>query len=111
MAADLFSRFERLSVQTGAGHVHVRRGGTGPAVLLLHGFPETHLAWRKVAPRLSDRFTVVAADLPGYGDSAASEPPDRPLSKRAMAQQLVQGMAALGISRFAVAGHDRGARV
>ena len=103
-----FSSFERVSVTAGDVKLHIRRGGTGAAVLLLHGFPETHLAWRTVAPRLAARFAVVAADLPGYGDSVGPEPDgqDERFSKRGMARSLVDGMSALDISRFAVIGHD-----
>ena len=88
-------------------------GGSGPPLLLLHGYPQTHLMWRKLAPRLAAEFTVVAPDLRGYGDS--SKPPAGPdlmnYSKRALAQDQVEVMAALGFERFMVAGHDRGARV
>ena len=91
-----------------------RVGGDGPPVLLLHGYPETHLMWHGVAPLLVDRgFTAVVADLPGYGDSLRPAPGDdhAPHSKRAMASDLVQAMGELGFDRFAVAGHDRGGRV
>jgi haloacetate dehalogenase len=87
--------------------------GDGPALLLLHGFPETHLMWHAVAPALAERFTVVAADLPGYGDSF--RPPvsedHAAHSKRALAADLVAAMGDLGHGSFAVAGHDRGGRV
>ena len=88
-------------------------GGTGPPVLLLHGYPQTRLMWDAVAGRLTDRFTVVAADLPGYGDSfrPVVAPDHVPHSKRALALDLVQAMAALGHERFAVYGHDRGGRI
>ncbi|HXO03255.1 MAG TPA: alpha/beta hydrolase, partial [Stellaceae bacterium] len=86
---------------------------SGPPLLLLHGYPQTHVMWRKVAPRLAQDFTVVVPDLRGYGDS--SKPPAgadfAAYSKRALAQDQVEMMAALGHDRFAVAGHDRGARV
>jgi haloacetate dehalogenase len=88
-------------------------GGSGPPLLLLHGHPQTHLTWGKIAPRLAECFTVVAADLRGYGDSA--KPPGGEghvnYSKRVMAADQVELMAALGFSRFAVVGHDRGGRV
>ena len=88
-------------------------GGSGPPLLLLHGYPQTHAIWRKLAPRLAAEFTVVAPDLRGYGDS--SKPPAGPdhvnYSKRALAQDQVEVMAALGFERVMVAGHDRGARV
>ncbi|HVR39857.1 MAG TPA: alpha/beta hydrolase, partial [Thermoanaerobaculia bacterium] len=82
--------------------------GDGPPLLLLHGLPETHLMWRDVAPRLAERFTVVCADLRGYGQSGC---PSGEYSKRAMARDMVAAMARLGFERFAVAGHDRGGRV
>jgi haloacetate dehalogenase len=109
-----FRDFESRSIATQAGEVFVHRGPfTGPALLLLHGFPETALMWREVAPLLSLDFTVVAADLPGYGQSAC--PADRDdhasMSKRAMAVTLAEVMGLLGHERFAVVGHDRGARV
>lgn len=100
-----------IDTPRGAVHAHVR--GSGPPLLLLHGFPETHLMWHAVAPALAERFTVVAADLPGYGDSY--RPPvaadHEPHSKRAWAEALVAAMEALGFPEFAVAGHDRGGRV
>lgn len=92
---------------------HVVVGGSGPPVLLLHGFPQTHLCWDRVAPALAERHTVVLVDLRGYGASTA--PPGGPrgegYTKREMAAELVQVMAGLGHERFAVVGHDRGARV
>jgi haloacetate dehalogenase len=88
-------------------------GGSGPPLLLLHGYPQTHVMWRKVAPRLAEHFTVVVPDLRGYGDS--SKPPAGEnfvnYSKRELALDQVEVMRALGFERFAVAGHDRGARV
>ena len=88
-------------------------GGSGPPLLLLHGYPQTHVEWHKIAPRLAQRFTVVMTDLRGYGDS--SKPPDGEnhanYSKRAMALDQVEVMRSLGFERFAVVGHDRGARV
>jgi haloacetate dehalogenase len=82
-------------------------------VLLLHGFPETSVAWRKIAPGLTEQFTIVAADLPGYGDSSLSDAAidNGRVSKRSMAATLAETMAELDISTFAVVGHDRGARV
>src|SRR3954447_19319114 len=109
----LFEGFEARDVETPRGAVHVRGGGAGPPLLLLHGYPETHLMWHAVAPRLAERFTVVAADLPGYGDSFRPPTADdhAPHSKRALAADLVAAMAQLGHATFAVAGHDRGGRV
>lgn len=93
--------------------IHARVGGAGPPLLLLHGFPQTHLAWRHVAPRLADTHTVIAADLRGYGQSSApaDDAGHETYSKREMARDMVAAMAALGFRRFAVAGHDRGGRV
>ncbi len=88
-------------------------GGKGPPLLLLHGHPQTHVTWRKVAPALAERFTVVAADLRGYGDSSKPEGGEGHVaySKRSMALDQVALMRALGHDRFGLAGHDRGARV
>ena len=104
----------RLSRTTvGEVSLRVRVGGSGPPLLLLHGYPETHLAWALVAGDLAEQFTVVAPDLRGYGDSTA--PPRLPghesAGKRAMAADCVALMAGLGFDRFDVAGHDRGGRV
>jgi haloacetate dehalogenase len=89
------------------------QGGSGPPLLLLHGYPQTHVMWHKVAPLLARHFTVIATDLRGYGDS--SKPPGGAdhagYSKRAMARDQVEAMSQLGFERFAVAGHDRGGRV
>jgi haloacetate dehalogenase len=108
-----FEDFEAIEVQTADTTIFVRRSGSGPAVLLLHGFPQTHLMWRDVAPVLARHFTVVCADLRGYGRSGCppSTPDHAPYSKRAMAAEMVAVMATLGFSRFSVAGHDRGGRV
>ncbi len=88
-------------------------GGSGPPLLLLHGYPQTHAMWHAIAPKLTEQFTVIAADLRGYGDSAkpADDPDHTPYSKRAMAADMVGLMAQLGFTRFFVVGHDRGARV
>jgi haloacetate dehalogenase len=111
--ADFFPGFERRRIDTSGATVNLVTGGSGPPLLLLHGYPQTHVMWRKLAPRLAGEFTVVVPDLRGYGDS--SKPPAGPdsagYSKRALAQDQVETMAALGFERFAVAGHDRGARV
>jgi len=107
------SGLEKLRIDTGEAVVSVSRGGTGPGVLLLHGFPQTQLMWRDIAPRLAQRFTVVCADLRGYGDSSAppSSPDHAPYSKRAMARDMISVMAQLGFEHFFIAGHDRGGRV
>jgi haloacetate dehalogenase len=105
--------FDEDEIATEHGAVFVRRGGAGPPVLLLHGFPETGLMWHAVAPTLATNFSVIVADLPGYGRSDC--PPDREdhaaMSKRALAQTLVRAMTEIGHDRFAVVGHDRGGRV
>lgn len=108
-----FSSFEAFHIDTGETSIFVRRAGAGPAVLLLHGFPETHLMWRDIAPSLAQDFTVVCADLRGYGDSGCppSSEDHAPYAKRAMAHDMVVVMAKLGFTRFCVAGHDRGGRV
>jgi len=90
-----------------------RTAGDGPPLLLLHGFPQTNMMWHKIAPRLAERYTVIAADLRGYGDSGHPESDARhaPYSKRAMATDMAGLMTVLGHDRFMVAGHDRGGRV
>jgi len=109
-----FPGFESRIIVTDASEVFVHRGPlTGPALLLLHGFPETALMWREVGQLLSADFAVVAADLPGYGQSACPADTDdhASMSKRAMAVTLAEVMRRLGHERFAVVGHDRGGRV
>ena len=105
--------FQRRLIEVDGSAVALSVAGSGPPLLLLHGYPETHACWHRVAPDLVERFTVVAADLRGYGDSA--KPPGgsghAAYSKREMAKDLVAAMAELGHSRFGVAGHDRGGRV
>jgi haloacetate dehalogenase len=109
----LFEGFELERVDLGEATLRVRHGGSGPAVLLLHGHPRTHVTWHRVAPLLADRFSVVCPDLRGYGES--SHPPEQPghatYSKRAMAADCAELMRRLGHERFAVVGHDRGAYV
>jgi haloacetate dehalogenase len=109
----MFDGFEPLSMDTGAARIFARRAGSGPPVLLLHGFPESHLMWRDIAPTLAARHTVVCADLRGYGQSACPESTadHAPYSKRALAADMVALMDRLGFARFSVAGHDRGGRV
>lgn len=100
------------TVAVTGGALRLRRAGTGPALLLLHGHPQTHAMWHAVAPTLAARFTVICADLPGYGGSLAHLAADPEAGTgRAMTARLLEGMAALGIDRFGVAGHDRGGRV
>jgi haloacetate dehalogenase len=109
----LFPDFEPRRIRTSGTEINLLVGGSGPALLLLHGYPQTHAMWHRVAQRLAAHFTLVCADLRGYGDSGKplSDPDHRTYSKRAMAQDQVEVMQALGFTRFAVAGHDRGGRV
>jgi len=105
--------FEYSGVEVGATRYLPGVAGEGPAVLLLHGFPQTHYCWHRVAPSLAERGTVVVCDLKGYGEtrSAPGGPLGEGYSNRERARELVELMARLGFERFAVAGHDRGARV
>lgn len=108
-----FPGFTAESVKTSGAGIYVLKGGSGPPVLLLHGAPQTHISWRKVAPELARTHTVIVPDLRGYGDS--SKPPDGEdhvnYSKRAMALDQVEVMRHYGFDRFPVIGHDRGGRV
>jgi haloacetate dehalogenase len=105
--------FKPSKVQTTGATINVVSGGQGSPVLVLHGNPQTHVMWHKIAPQLSREFTVVAADLRGYGDS--SKPADGEnhsnYSKRSMAFDQIEVMQPFGYDRFAVVGHDRGGRV
>lgn len=110
-----FEGFEPLDVRVQGRHVRGRLGGRpdAPPLLLLHGFPQTHAMWHRVAPQLAPHFRLVLPDLRGYGDSepAPDEPAQAQMGKRAMAADLRALMGQLGHERFAVAGHDRGGRV
>jgi haloacetate dehalogenase len=105
--------FESSVIETTESTIHIERGGSGPPVLLLHGFPETLVMWRDVAPVLAERFTVVCADLRGYGQSGCppSAADHAPYSKQALVRDMVAVMTQLGFERFSIAGHDRGGRV
>ncbi len=111
----LFPGFTSQLVRTSGCDIHAVVGPRrdAPAVLLLHGYPQTHAIWHKVAPRLAGRWNVVASDLRGYGDSGKppSAPDHAPYSKRAMAADQVELMRSLGHERFLLVGHDRGGRV
>jgi haloacetate dehalogenase len=109
----VFDGFTQTQIETSGARINLRYGGTGPPLLLLHGNPLTHVMWHKIAPRLAQDFTVVAADLRGYGDSSKPDggPDHAGYSFRAMAQDQVEVMQALGFDRYDVCGHDRGARV
>ncbi len=115
-AADraLFPGFRTFDADAGGVTIHGVVGGSGPPILLLHGFPQTHAIWHRVAPQLAQRFTVVATDLTGYGDSgkpASSAPEHAPYRKAAMARDQLAAMRALGFKSFHLVGHDRGGRV
>ena len=109
----MFAGFSSEDVDVDGVTLHVRRAGSGPPLLLLHGYPQTHVMWHRVAPQLAERFTVVVPDLRGYGASAKPPAGDdySGYSKRTMARDMVGLMAHFGFERFAIAGHDRGARV
>jgi haloacetate dehalogenase len=111
--ADLFPGYASRWIDTAAGRIFARVGGNGPALLLLHGHPQSDVMWHRVAPVLDPHFTLVIADLPGYGWSAAPEAQadHSPYTKRAMAGAMIEVMEALGFARFSLAGHDRGGRV
>jgi haloacetate dehalogenase len=109
----LFEGFERRRVDCGGVEINLVQGGRGPALVLLHGYPQTHVMWHKVAPALARNFTVVAPDLRGHGDSGKPQSTSDHSAhcRRAMANDIATVMQALGHKRFSAAGHDRGARV
>jgi haloacetate dehalogenase len=109
----LFPGFERRRIRTSGATINLVIGGDGPPVLLLHGYPQTHAMWHKVAPALASEYTVICADLRGYGDSSKprGEPGHLNYSKRAMALDMAEMMESLGFLGFHVVGHDRGGRV
>jgi haloacetate dehalogenase len=109
----VISGFTADRIDAGGIAINLERGGEGPPVLLLHGYPQTHVMWRRVAPALAEHFTVVCPDLRGYGDSDKPHGggEGRAYSKRVMAADQIALMRSLGFDRFAVVGHDRGARV
>ncbi|MEP0870254.1 alpha/beta hydrolase [Trichocoleus desertorum AS-A10] len=109
----MFAQFQRLQMQTSSATINLLKSGNGYPILLLHGYPQTHVMWHKVAPQLAQDFTVVVSDLRGYGDSAKPEAEANHASyaKRVMAQDQVEMMQQLGYQEFYVVGHDRGARV
>jgi haloacetate dehalogenase len=109
----MFPGFQRTRLQVNGVTINTLRGGHGRPLLLLHGWPQTHVMWHRIAPRLATEFTVVLTDLRGYGDSDKPPAGDAHVnySKRTMARDQVEVMARLGFETFAVGGHDRGARV
>ena len=108
----MFEGFTQTRIDTSGARINLRYGGSGPPLLLLHGNPLTHVMWHKIALRLAEQFTVVASDLRGYGDSSKPDGGEDHIgySFRAMAQDQVEVMAALGFDSFHVCGHDRGGR-
>ena len=111
--ADLYPGYASRWIDTSTGKIFARVGGSGQPLLLLHGHPQSNVMWHRVAPDLAPHFTLVIADLPGYGWSAAPQADAEyaPYTKRAMAAAMVETMEALGFVRFRLAGHDRGGRV
>lgn len=109
----MFKECRAFNIDVGGHFIVGITGGTGPALLLLHGYPQTHVMWHKVAPALMQHFTIVAPDLTGYGNSGkpVTDSQHTPYSKRAMATDMLEVMKQLGHSEFSVAGHDRGGRV
>lgn len=109
----MFEAFTHKSLKISKCNIDLVMAGSGPPILLLHGFPETKAAWHKVAPQLATDYTVIVPDLPGYGDSTGPKPDagNEHHTKRAYADILVKLMSKLGFDTFAVAGHDRGGRV
>src|ERR1051326_5810135 len=109
----MFEGFAERRIDVGEAEIFLRVGGEGPPLLLLHGYPQTHVIWHRVAPVLARHFSLVIPDLRGYGRSRGPAPDaeHRRYAKRAMAEDMVRAMAALGHERFRLAGHDRGARV
>lgn len=106
-------QFTRARVKTSTVEINLVHGGSGYPLLLLHGYPQTHVMWHEVAPQLAHHFHVICPDMRGYGDSSKpqSTPDHAPYSKRSMAQDMVEVMDFFGYKEFFVAGHDRGARV
>ncbi|HEU0150064.1 MAG TPA: alpha/beta fold hydrolase, partial [Bradyrhizobium sp.] len=111
--ADLFPGYQSRWINTSSGRIFARVGGDGPPLLLLHGFSSTHVMWHPVVSALADKFTLIIADLPGYGwsDMPESDAEHTPYTKRTMAKAMVEAMEQLGYVHFALAGHDRGGRV
>ena len=109
----MFEGFEQRQIETSGATINLVTGGSGPPLLLLHGYPQTHVMWHKIAPMLAEDFTVVVPDLRGYGDSGKpkGEPDHSNYAKRAMALDQAEVMQALGHEQFLLVGHDRGARV
>src|SRR4029078_7478660 len=111
--ADLFPGFASQWIDTSFGSSFARRGGSGPPLLLLHGYTQTNVMWHRVAPQLARRWSLVIPDLPGYGwaDVPRAHASPAPYDRRSMAKVMIEAMEKLGHARFRLAGHDRGGRV
>src|SRR5882757_5033836 len=111
--ADLFPGYASEWISTSRGRIFARVGGSGPPLMLLHGYPQTHVMWHTVAPQLATKFKLIIPDLPGYGwsDVPKTDADHTPFTKRAMAQAMIEVMDKLGHAQFMLAGHDRGGRV
>src|SRR6185436_18301830 len=111
--AALFPGFKHIDMRTKGAIIRLRHGGSGPPLLLLHGYPNTHVLWHSIAAKLAERYHVVCPDLRGYGDSSLPEPGANLInySKRVMAEDMIEVMQNLGYDRFFVGAHDRGARL
>ena len=110
----MFDNFTKTQIKANGIYINLVHGGVGPPLLLLHGYPQTHVEWHKIAPKLAEHYTIVAPDLRGYGDSEKPPAQEGDLSiycKRTTAQDQVEVMEALGFESFHVVGHGRGARV
>ena len=110
----MFDNFTKTQIKANGVSINLVHGGIGPPLLLLHGYPQTHVEWHKIAPKLAEHYTVIAPDLRGYGDSEKPPAPEGDLSvycKRTTAQDQVEVMSDLGFESFHVVGHDRGTRV
>src|SRR6187455_2881718 len=107
--ADLFPGFASQWINTSVGKIFARTGGSGPPLLLLHGYTQTHVLWHRVGPALAGKFSLVIPDLPGYGASAVpqADANHAPYDKRSMAKVMVEAMEKLGHKQFRLAGHDR----
>ena len=110
---NFFSEFELSTIKTKRGIIRYRKAGKGPALLMLHGNPQTHAMWHKIAPKLVKEYTVICPDIPGYGKSFKPSVTENhePYSKVNMASDLINFMELLGFDKFYILGHDRGARI
>lgn len=110
---NFFSEFELSTIKTKRGIIRYRKAGKGPALLMLHGNPQTHAMWHKIAPKLVKKYTVICPDIPGYGKSFKPSVTENhePYSKVNMASDLINFMELLGFDKFYILGHDRGARI